>query len=43
MAEEKKHNVFMMLQDEDIKSKTQGKDDSEVIGKLREMKNNFRG
>lgn len=43
MAEEKKHNVFMMLQDEEIRSKTQGKDDNEVMGKLREMKNNFRG
>lgn len=43
MAEEKKHNVFMMLQDEDIKSKTQGKDDTEIMAKLREMKNNFRG
>lgn len=43
MAEEKKHNVFMMLKDEEIRKKTQGKDETEAMAKLREMKDNFRG
>lgn len=43
MAEEKKHNVFMMLKDEEIREKTGGEDEEDVMGKLREMKNNFRG
>ena len=43
MGEEKEHNVFMMLQDDEIRTKTQGKDNADVMGKLREMKNNFRG
>lgn len=41
MEEEKKHNVFMMLQDPEIQSKTGKKEPSEVMDKLREMKNNF--
>lgn len=43
MAEEKRHNVFMMLGDDEVRRKTNGKGGEDVMGRLREMKNGFRG
>lgn len=43
MGEEKRHNVFIMLNDSEIKQKTGAEGPADVMAKLREMKNGFRG
>ncbi|CAD6579548.1 MAG: Meiotic Sister-Chromatid recombination aldehyde dehydrogenase [Cyphobasidiales sp. Tagirdzhanova-0007] len=43
IADERKHNVFMRLTSEAVLEKTKAKTPVEAIGKLREMKNNFKG
>lgn len=43
IADERKHNVFMRLTSEAVVSKTGVKTPIEAMGKLREMKNNFKG
>lgn len=43
IGDEKKHNVFMMLDDSEVHSATQSTDPVEVMRKLREQKDNFKG
>jgi len=43
IGDERKHNVFMRLTSEAVVRATGAKDPVEALGKLREMKNNFRG
>lgn len=42
IADEKKHNVFMRVDDPEIQKATGKTDPVEVMAKLREMKNNFK-
>jgi len=42
IGDEKKHNVFMMLDNPEIQKATGKTDPVEVMGRLREMKNNFK-
>lgn len=42
IGDEKRHNVFMMVQDSEIQKATGKTDPVEVMAKLREMKNNFK-
>lgn len=41
IGEEKKHNVFMMLEDPEIQKATGETEPDRVMKTLREMKNNF--
>lgn len=41
IGDEKKHNVFMMLDDPEIQKATGETDSVGVMAKLRELKNNF--
>lgn len=43
IGDEKKHNVFMMLDDPEVYSATQSKDPIEVMRELRRQKGSFRG
>ncbi|KDN51433.1 Metallo-hydrolase/oxidoreductase [Tilletiaria anomala UBC 951] len=40
IGDEKKHNVFMLVDDEEVRSKVGGKDSIDTMAKLREAKNN---
>ena len=42
IGDEKKHNVFMMVDKAEVQQATGKTDPVEVMAKLREMKNNFR-
>lgn len=41
IADEKKHNIFMMLDDPEIQKATGETDSAGVMAKLRELKNKF--
>lgn len=43
IANEREHNVFMRLSSEAVQKATGAKDPVQIMGKLREMKNNFKG
>ncbi len=39
IGDEKKHNVFMLVDDEEVRKKVGGKDSIDTMSKLREAKN----
>ena len=43
IGNEREHNVFMRLTSEAVQQATGAKDPVDAMGKLREMKNNFKG